>query len=97
MKNPSGGLQRANIVNRAGPFATEANLEAVIHGKLTSGGDPATLLAVQFKFLPSNADRRARQATFSLQFRDDAERGADGPEVYGIAPNGDMFISPMVR
>ena len=87
-------VERAGVVEQVGSFSTQGKLKAVVHGTLTNGGSPATLIVVQFKFQGAKANRRARRAEVSLEFRNGPKVGpAIAPEVIKISPRGEQSIS----
>ncbi|KAI0443182.1 hypothetical protein F4803DRAFT_516568 [Xylaria telfairii] len=73
---------------------SKATIALLYHGTLTPDGDPATLIVVDFRFLPSSLTRRFRKARMRLAFRDTSGSTSATPIVYRIAPEDRFSIEP---
>ena len=82
------------------PFLNSNNHEvrgrfiSIIHGRLMgSESEAATLIVAHFDFHSPNDDQRFRSASVEFVFKD-PERPGFGPEVCGIAPDGEIDLYP---
>lgn len=97
VQNSPGELQRRHIIDRGSEFTLQGDLIKVVHGRYSPGGDPATLIVTEFRFLSCDNTRRFREATIELLFADSVESEPDGsrdPEVVKIAPIGRNSMNP---
>ncbi|KAF4210304.1 hypothetical protein CNMCM6805_009612 [Aspergillus fumigatiaffinis] len=94
-KNEPGERQRQNIIDDlCSGFLLQATLQGAVHGTLTPGGDPATLLVMQFYFQGHTAKRRFRTAEIKIIFADQKSPLYADPEVMGLWPQGDFSFNP---
>jgi len=77
-----------------GKMVVLADLEKVVHGTLSKGGAPATLIVVRFSFLPGRNGKRFKSAEIKLHFTK-GNKGTTSPEVYKIEPEGEWGVEPM--
>jgi hypothetical protein len=92
VQNKPGEVQRRLLFDRSTSTSVVAQgkLVDVLHGYLSPGGDPATLITIDFRFLSPKS--RIRSATIKLRFADsNSQRNVD-PEVLGIAPKGQVSV-----
>jgi hypothetical protein len=72
-----------------------AEMPDVVHGTLSPGGDPATLIILKFKFLSEANGRRFKSAHITVTFLDpDANSDHFAPAVQKIAPDGEFSLLP---
>lgn len=90
-RNRDGELQRANIIDDllAG-LLLQVELQGVVHGTLSPGGDAATLLVLQFYFQGKTDNRRFRNAEVKVRFADQQQPLEEDPEVLALWPEGDF-------
>lgn len=69
------------------------DMRQVIHGTLSVGGSPATLLVMRFEFQPAKNHRRFKSVVVKMTFSKGSNAVA-GPEVYRIAPDGAWSLLP---
>ncbi|KAF5660677.1 hypothetical protein FHETE_8840 [Fusarium heterosporum] len=81
--NPTDPFQRSVIVDRASQCGIQADLAGVIHGSMSPGKEPATLLVFEFKFRVRKRDRRIKSASVTISFHG----GNDDPAVVNFAPS----------
>jgi len=96
-RNAPGEFQRENLVDRDSDFMVQGDLVNVIHGSFSPGGDEATLIVAQFRFLSSKASRRFRQATIEFLFSSSLANTSESfrdPEVVKISPIGKNSLNP---
>ncbi|PKX89476.1 uncharacterized protein P174DRAFT_507741 [Aspergillus novofumigatus IBT 16806] len=94
-RNEPGERQRQNIIDDlCSGFLLQATLQGAVHGTLTPGGDPATLLVMQFYFQGHTAKRRFRTAEIKIRFADQESPLYADPEVMGLWPQGDFSFNP---
>lgn len=93
---PGGEIQRRHLIDRGSDFTVQGDLVNVLHGCLTPGGSPATLIVAEFRFLGSKHSRRFRRAMITWQFSNSGDGDGDGggPEVVKIAPYGHFSLDP---
>lgn len=96
--SPSGQNQRQHILQegKPGDLTIHGDLYSVLHGTLTPGGDPASLIIMQFSFMGSQSRaRRLRDASVKVKFANaDDPLGTDfDPEVKEIAPEGQFEMA----
>lgn len=75
-----------NHGNHGESLIARATIVEVATGSLTSEGDPATLLVIEFRFVSLNNSRRFTAARITLKFSDAKSRTNLDPEVYRIHP-----------
>ncbi|KAF8248827.1 hypothetical protein K440DRAFT_660656 [Wilcoxina mikolae CBS 423.85] len=96
--NNQGEMQRKHIAQRKdSDLIFQADLFSVVHGTLTPGGDLATLIVMDFRFLGSRSGgRRFRKAEIKIGFsNDDQQIGSDhDPTVCQIAPYETFAMDP---
>jgi hypothetical protein len=93
VKNDKDEVQRQHLVDRGNALMVQADLVEVVHGRLTPGGDSATLIITDFRFIPTKASRRFQSAMIIVRFSG-AKSGSSDPEVVDIAPRGDFSLQP---
>lgn len=97
IQNIPGEFQRRHIIDRGSEFTVQGDLLKVIHGHFSPGGDSATLIVAEFRFLSSENSRQFREATIEFLFADSFDFESDGsrdPEVVRIAPIGKNSMNP---
>jgi hypothetical protein len=91
-------VQRTNVVDQRGAFSTQVRLFTVVHGTLTNGGFPASLIIMYILFHSARADRRARQAEVSFEFSYYPDTRSEGaPEVLKISPEYEVMRAPLLQ
>ncbi|KAL4960197.1 uncharacterized protein BDV14DRAFT_148270 [Aspergillus stella-maris] len=94
-RNEPGERQRENIIDDlCSGFLLQATLQGTVHGTLTPGGDPATLLVMQFLFQGHTAKRRFRTAEIKIKFADQKCPLDDDPEIIDLWPQGNFTFNP---
>lgn len=89
LNDPTNPFQRTNVVQRRDSrFDTRVKLEDCIHGRMSPGGDLATLVVLDFIFQSQKRKIRIKSARIELSFEEESGRRERDPEVFGIAPNG---------
>ncbi|KAL2862238.1 uncharacterized protein BJX67DRAFT_310810 [Aspergillus lucknowensis] len=88
-----GQVERANLVDYGTSLNVQGNLVEVVHGTLTPGGAPASLILTEFRFTTLDPPRRFRQATITFRFEDADTPVASPPAVVKIAPEGFFAVS----
>ncbi|KAH0545483.1 hypothetical protein FGG08_000484 [Glutinoglossum americanum] len=94
---PGGEIQRSHLVDRGSSLVMQGDLVQVLHGVLSPGGAPATLVVVDFNFVSLELSRRFKSATVTLRFTDARSRINQDPEVVGIAPFGHFSMHPTLK
>lgn len=97
IQNIPGEFQRRHMIDRGSEFTVQGDLLKVIHGHFYPGGDSATLVVAEFRFLSSENSRQFREATIEFLFADSFDSESDGsrdPEVVRIAPIGKNSMNP---
>ncbi|UKZ77173.1 hypothetical protein TrVFT333_004892 [Trichoderma virens FT-333] len=61
-------------------LTVQCDLAQIIHGTMSEGGTPATLIVFKFKFIPRDNRRRFKNAEITIEF--------SAGEVFNITPNG---------
>lgn len=84
----AGQPQRPNIVDYGTSLNVQGNLVEVVHGTMTPGGDPASLIAAEFRFSLLDPPRRFRHATMTFRFDYPDSKDATPPAVVKVAPEG---------
>jgi hypothetical protein len=84
----AGQIERPNILDYGTNLNVQGDLMAVVHGTMTPGGDPATLIIADFQFTSLALPRRFRQALITFLFKDTNSKDENPPEVLKIAPQG---------
>lgn len=92
-----GQVERANIVDYGTNLNVQGNLVEVVHGTLTPGGAPASLILTEFRFTTLDSPRRFRQATITFRFEDADAPDATPPAVVNVAPEGFFAVSRRER
>ena len=69
----------------AGKMVVMADMDSVIHGTLSKGGPPATLIVMSFYFLPGSNSKRFKSAEIMMKFTK-GPKATSGAEVFNIAP-----------
>jgi hypothetical protein len=85
-------VQRSYITDRRSALQVQATLVTAIHGKLSPGGAPASLIVTDFSFVPQKP-RRFKSVLINYTF-ESRDPNSDGPEVFAIAPSGYSSIRP---
>ncbi|KAG0131235.1 hypothetical protein HOY82DRAFT_503362 [Tuber indicum] len=96
-QNTPGEFQRQNLVDRSSDFMVQGDLVNVIHGRFSPGGDEATLVVTEFRFLSSQNGRHFRRATIEFLFARTPDNMSDGsydPEVVRISLMGKNSLNP---
>lgn len=86
--HPGDPFQRQVLVDRASSCSIRAGLVGTVHGSLSPGKDPATLLVLDFKFQALKVNRRIKSADITLRFHGES----DNPIVAKIAPQGSYSL-----
>lgn len=94
VKNGPGEFERPHLVDRGSSLVVQGDLASVLHGTLSPGGTPATLIVADFQFMPGAIGRRFRSAVIKFQFADYELIGHYDPEVWDISPKGSFSIKP---
>ncbi|KAJ6028113.1 hypothetical protein N7540_003689 [Penicillium herquei] len=72
----------------------QADLQGVVHGTLSPGGDPATLLVLLFQFQGRTERNRFRRAEIKIRFTDEQSPLSDqDPETLALWPEGDFTFN----
>uniref|UniRef100_A0A093X7X1 Ankyrin-3 n=1 Tax=Talaromyces marneffei PM1 TaxID=1077442 RepID=A0A093X7X1_TALMA len=74
-----------------------ANIVGITHGTMNPGGDPATLIVFEFRFLSMNSKRRYTDCHITIAFEDSDGDVNFCPEVYRVSPDGLFGILPTQR
>lgn len=95
LQNQPGELQRPNVIDRTqGELSIISDLTHVVHGTLTPGGAPATLMAFTFHFNGSQIQgHRIKEVTIDIGFaHGNTAVGSTlyDPEVLQISPDGEF-------
>jgi len=98
LKNEPNELQRPNVIDRTrGELSLVSDLTHVVHGTLTPGGAPATLMAFTFNFNGSQIQgRRFKDVIINIGFaHGNSPKTTVGsspfdPEVLQISPDGEF-------
>lgn len=91
VQNRPGETQRLQLVDRGTSVRVQARL-VILHGTLSPGGDPGTIITIEFRFLSLKVSQRARSASIKLRFADLESTSEFDPEVVGISPEGQFRI-----
>lgn len=98
LKNQPGELQRPNVIDRTrGELSIVSDLTHVVHGTLTPGGAPATLMAFAFHLHGSQIQgRRFKEVITEIRFAHGKGPGRPeetifDPEVLQISPDGEFW------
>lgn len=90
-RNTDGELQRSTVIDDlCAGLLLQVWLQGVVHGTLTPGGDPATLLVLNFYFQGKSDNRRFRNAEIKVRFEDQNNPLEEDPEVLALWPEGDF-------
>ncbi|KAL4881676.1 hypothetical protein BJY04DRAFT_218118 [Aspergillus karnatakaensis] len=93
-RNEAGERQRESIIDDlCSGFLLQASLQGTVHGTLTPGGAPATILVIQFYFQGHTARRRFRTAEIKIRFADQERPLYEDPEVVALWPQGDFSFN----
>ncbi|KAG0137935.1 hypothetical protein HOY82DRAFT_597214 [Tuber indicum] len=87
--NPSDPYQRSALLDLGSEFLVQADLALVVHGFETPGGDPATLIYVDYSLVSESRTRNFRGAAVEFRFFKVANpQGTQflEPEVIGVYP-----------
>lgn len=95
-RNGPGEVQRPHLVDRGDCLVVLGDLLEVVHGSLSQGGDPATILIVEFQFVPSKNSRRFKGASITMRFESEDPSNCD-LEIVDIAPRGRFAIKPTTK
>ncbi|KAH7256109.1 hypothetical protein BKA59DRAFT_521327 [Fusarium tricinctum] len=80
--HPDDPFQRQVLVDRACSCSIRADLVGTVHGFMSPGKDPATLLVLDFRFQALKVNRRVKSADITLRFYGES----DNPIVAKIVP-----------
>jgi len=69
----------------------KGRLMTAVHGRLESGGDPASLLI--FEFYLTTTKGRFTKSTITVTFEDGSGQSDNDPEVYNLAPSGEYALN----
>lgn len=102
LRNSHGQNQRQHILQegRPGDLTVYGGLYSVLHGTLTSDGEPACIIIMQFEFMGSQSRaRRFRDAIVKVKFAnaDDPLGTQRDPEVQEIAPEGQFELAQITN
>ncbi|KAJ5693000.1 hypothetical protein N7462_002423 [Penicillium macrosclerotiorum] len=93
-RNGPGELQRPTIIDDlCAGLLLQVELQGAVHGTLSRGGDPATLLVVKFYFQGRTEKRRFRSAEIKIRFADEQQPLQEDPEVLALWPEGDFTFN----
>ncbi|KAF7919272.1 hypothetical protein EAE99_008574 [Botrytis elliptica] len=93
-KNEKGKTLRRTLVDRGDILVMKAFITGITHGKLKAQDDDyATLLVFEFCFVSEKSSRRFIHATITLTFEDADGNKELNPEVYRIAPEGQIALN----
>jgi len=95
---PGGEMQRPHVIQYGTDLAVHADIFNIKHGTFTPGGDPATLIVIDFQFVGSESHgRRIRKALIDVRFApwDQPVGSENDPEVSSIAPFGFFAWNPL--
>jgi len=98
-KNLDGETFRQVLLNHGNhgeSLIARAKIVEVVSGTLTPGGDRATLLVFEFRFLSLDNSRRFISARVTLKFGDVGSKAALDPEVYQIAPEDVTLLDKII-
>ncbi|KAI2631547.1 hypothetical protein GGS26DRAFT_591421 [Hypomontagnella submonticulosa] len=90
-RNKPGEKFRRVLVDRGNQLHTKVDIVGITHGKLTKGGDSATLLNFEFQFVAMGG-RRFKRASISFKFEDSEGQLNRDPIVHAISPDGKWAI-----
>jgi hypothetical protein len=76
-----------------GKMVVLVDMETVVHGTLSQGGTPATLIVLRFQFLPGRSGKRFKSAEIKIIFSK-GSNASSTPEVYKISPEGKWGVEP---
>ncbi|TGO47458.1 hypothetical protein BOTNAR_0524g00050 [Botryotinia narcissicola] len=93
-KNERGKTLRRTLVDRGDTLVMKAIIKNITHGKLKAQDDDyATLLVFEFFFVSLKSSLRFIHATITLMFEDADGNKELNPEVYKIAPEGQIALN----
>ncbi|KAK5989097.1 hypothetical protein PT974_10595 [Cladobotryum mycophilum] len=94
LKNEPGEIQRLNVIDDlCAGLLLQSHLLGVVHGRLSPGGDPATLVIMSFEFQGQDQARRFQHAEIKVRFADEKQPLDADPEVHSLWPEGDFSFS----
>lgn len=79
--------------HRGDALLTRATVDSITHGSISPGGDPATLLVLEFRFISMQSSRRFTNCSITVTFEDAGGVVELQPEVYKVAPEGVFAIN----
>lgn len=95
--DPNDIYQRETIIERKGRIHVRCEHIDVAHGYYSNDDDtPCTLIIIMFRFDPSGAARRIKEAHIKIRFSA-IEKGATDPEVVKIYPEGSFLVEPTTQ
>lgn len=97
---PGGEEQRPHIIQYGSDLAVHADLFSIRHGTFTPGGEAATLVVIDFRFVGSGSHvRRFRKAMIEIKFApwNQPVGSEHDPEVSSIAPFGFFAWDPSTQ
>lgn len=100
INTPGGEEQRPHIIQYGSDLAVHADLFSVQHGTFTPGGEAATLVVIDFRFVGSESHaRRFRKAMIDVRFApwNQPVGSEHDPEVSSIAPFGFFAWNPSTQ
>ncbi|KAI1124133.1 hypothetical protein F5Y10DRAFT_280401 [Nemania abortiva] len=94
--DPAQPFQRTNYIERTGAVEVRCSCVEVVHGFLDADGDAfCTLLVLEFRF---DARKQARRiCSIDIELRFDGLSSPNHPEVYAIAPCGNLSVAPTTQ
>lgn len=95
IQNELNEYERKHLTDSGSKLKVQGDMVHVVHGRLTPGGDRATLIGVVFRF--QSVSQRIRKVEILLTFSSDSKPGSDlDPEVMKIAYQDVYFWNPTV-
>jgi hypothetical protein len=93
LRNKPGEIQRGHIIQQGSDLIVQGDLFSVVHGFSAPGGDPATLLVIDFRFTGSlTRSTRFKAAKIEIKFTSQGESPDEEPVVRKIAPHGTFCL-----
>jgi hypothetical protein len=74
--------------HRGDALLARATIDSITHGEISRGGDPATLLVLEFRFISMQSSRRFTHCSITVTFEDSGGDLEARPEVHSVAPEG---------
>ncbi|KAI9737166.1 MAG: hypothetical protein M1834_000759 [Cirrosporium novae-zelandiae] len=95
LRNEQGEMQRTHIIQEGSELTVQGDFFSIVHGVYTPGGDPASLVVIDFRFMGSSSrETRFKTAKIEIKFAALGTSPDEEPEVKKIAPHGTFFLNP---